>query len=170
MSNLKQEFDRLSDQLMKLKEEFQTVARDLFKQQTKEFFQLVPQVKAFRWTQYTPYFNDGDTCEFGVNDVYFTNAEGKDLNDVTSWGDYDGENENIWSESSYIFDSMSEYYAKRREELGVTFTPEQVRAIVDISNMIQSHEMKDIMEAMFGDHVVITATAAGFDVEEHEHD
>jgi hypothetical protein len=32
-------------------------------------------IDGVRWTQYTPYFNDGDTCEFGANeiDVHFAN-------------------------------------------------------------------------------------------------
>jgi hypothetical protein len=28
-----------------------------------------PSVEALRWSQYTPYFMDGDTCEFGVNEL-----------------------------------------------------------------------------------------------------
>src|SRR5690348_1020347 len=29
-------------------------------------------VKAIAWSQYTPYFNDGEACEFGVGDIAFT--------------------------------------------------------------------------------------------------
>ena len=29
-------------------------------------------VKAIAWQQYTPYFNDGEPCEFGVGDLSFT--------------------------------------------------------------------------------------------------
>ncbi|MBM4707887.1 hypothetical protein GS982_01575 [Rhodococcus hoagii] len=28
-----------------------------------------PEVEAVRWEQYTPYFNDGDACEFGIREV-----------------------------------------------------------------------------------------------------
>jgi len=28
-----------------------------------------PILESVRWTQYTPYFNDGDVCEFGVYDI-----------------------------------------------------------------------------------------------------
>jgi hypothetical protein len=27
-------------------------------------------VESVRWTQYTPYFNDGEPCVFGANDCY----------------------------------------------------------------------------------------------------
>jgi hypothetical protein len=30
-----------------------------------------PKVLAVRWTQYTPWFNDGDPCVFGVNEPEF---------------------------------------------------------------------------------------------------
>jgi hypothetical protein len=29
-----------------------------------ELFEEFPELESFSWTQYTPYFNDGDTCEF----------------------------------------------------------------------------------------------------------
>lgn len=38
------------------------------------------------------------------------------------------------------------------------------------SRMINSSEMKDIFLAMFGDHVKVTATREGFDVEDYDHD
>jgi len=35
-------------------------------------FQKYPDVKSISWQQYTPYFNDGDSCEFSVrnDDIY----------------------------------------------------------------------------------------------------
>lgn len=33
------------------------------------FFAEFPEITAVIWTQYTPYFNDGDPCEFYVNDI-----------------------------------------------------------------------------------------------------
>lgn len=31
-----------------------------------EFFAAYPEVEAIKWQQYTPYFNDGEACCFGV--------------------------------------------------------------------------------------------------------
>jgi len=31
-----------------------------------EFFAAYPEVEAIKWQQYTPYFNDGEACYFGV--------------------------------------------------------------------------------------------------------
>jgi hypothetical protein len=39
-----------------------------------------------------------------------------------------------------------------------------------LSKMIQSTEMEDVMLAMFDNHVTVTATRNGFDVNEYHHD
>lgn len=35
------------------------------------FFEANPTVKAVKWTQYTPHFNDGDACTFSVHEPEF---------------------------------------------------------------------------------------------------
>jgi hypothetical protein len=37
----------------------------------KQMFEDNPKVEAIRWNQYTPYWNDGEVCKFGVRDLYF---------------------------------------------------------------------------------------------------
>lgn len=34
-------------------------------------FAACPEIKKIQWTQYTPHFNDGDACEFGVHEPSF---------------------------------------------------------------------------------------------------
>lgn len=44
--------------------------------ESKKIFAKYPKLKSFGWTQYTPYFNDGDACYFGVNsDCPYINGE-----------------------------------------------------------------------------------------------
>lgn len=38
-----------------------------FKEESKAIFEKYPEIENFSWTQYTPYFNDGDECTFSVN-------------------------------------------------------------------------------------------------------
>lgn len=47
----------------------QSLGKDAFYQEYKHLFDANPEIKSVTWTQYTPYFNDGDSCEFGVNDI-----------------------------------------------------------------------------------------------------
>lgn len=51
--------------------EFTGRARKLFTASLKELFEQNPDLGAVTWEQYTPYFNDGDECTFGVNEPTF---------------------------------------------------------------------------------------------------
>ena len=59
-----------------LEEEIKTVGKDSMKELFVEFFKQFPDVKALRWTQYTPQFNDGEPCVFNVNDIEVQLNEG----------------------------------------------------------------------------------------------
>lgn len=39
------------------------------------FFKNNPEAIAFAWTQYAPYFMDGEPCEFSVNEPYYFDEE-----------------------------------------------------------------------------------------------
>ncbi len=153
---LQSRFDTLIAEQQVLRVKFQADAQAMFKESLKSFFELNPGINALRWTQYTPYFNDGDACVFGVNDVYFTNAKGNQLDDISRWGEYEGNDEGVWSENYY------KYFA---DKPGVN-----VESCEFLSGMISSSEMQDIMKQMFGDHVCVTVTREGIDVEEYDHD
>ena len=36
-----------------------------------DFFKAVPRITQISWSQYTPYFADGDPCEFSMNTIQF---------------------------------------------------------------------------------------------------
>jgi hypothetical protein len=156
MTTLQQKFDELIEKQRALQKEFQTTAQALFKETTKEFFEQNPLVKAIVWTQYTPYFNDGDTCEFSVGCATFTSAP--DPENIR-WGAYDGEEEGIWTYGDDCYDDSVELPAEMNTALCDSF-----------NGMIQSSEMEDVMKAMFDDHVQVVATRAGFEVSELDHD
>lgn len=50
---------------------YQVEAQAAFAEATKEFFIATPEISTLEWTQYTPYFNDGDECTFRVGDVWY---------------------------------------------------------------------------------------------------
>jgi hypothetical protein len=149
-------FDTLIAEQQALRVKFQTEAQTMFKESLKSFFELNPGINALRWTQYTPYFNDGDACVFSVQDVYFTNAKGNQLDDISDWGEYEGDDENVWSEN---------YYKYFSDKPGV-----DVKSCEFLSGMISSSDMEDIMKQMFGDHVCVTVTRVGIDVTDYDHD
>lgn len=119
---------------------------------------FAPDVEAIRWRQYTPYFNDGDVCEFGVQDVYVrtadTDPEGGDYEDgfVGAWelrgpGHYD---------DKYTWVSEGEVHPAYAA----------LKALGVISSGAFDHALIDL----FGDHAEVTVTKDGIEVEYYEHD
>ena len=62
--------ETLREQISALQEQAKVEAKELFHTGAKELFEKHPEIKAFKWTQYTPYFNDGETCVFSSNHGY----------------------------------------------------------------------------------------------------
>jgi len=44
--------------------------RETLKKVFMHWFKFNPDVHALFWHQYTPYFNDGEQCEFSIGDIY----------------------------------------------------------------------------------------------------
>ncbi len=105
-----------------------------------EFFAGRPDLKAIRWQQYTPHFNDGEACEFSVGDFGFkfedTDADAGDREDG-----YD--------------DAYSLKGARKKE-------------CAAFAKQFADHD--DLFKLTFGDHVQVVAADGNFEVEEYEHD
>ena len=168
MTTLQEKFHQLLAEQAELKRKFQEQAQEMFKGVTKEFFEKNPGVTAVVWTQYTPYFNDGDECVFRVHTPTFTNAP--DPENVR-WGEYDGDEEDVWAVDNirYILNSDRAYYADERE-LILSKGGVNVESCEAFTSVINSSEMEDIFRAMFGDHVQVVATREGFTTTDYEHD
>lgn len=59
------------------KRESRALLRDALAAKAASLFEKHPKVEGFSWRQYTPYFNDGDPCRFGVH------ADYPDINGLT---------------------------------------------------------------------------------------
>jgi hypothetical protein len=108
---------------------------------------------------------------FNVNTPTFTNATGNDLRDVTGYGEYDGDNDDIWAVDNlkYVLNSGRDYYESDRRKI-LAGPAVDVESCDLFSSMIQSSEFEDVMLAMFDNHSKVIATRDGFDVEEYDHD
>lgn len=61
------ELKLLTERLTELKNQIKTEGKELFSLATTDLFLEHPKLQSFSWTQYTPYWNDGDPCTFRVN-------------------------------------------------------------------------------------------------------
>lgn len=117
----------------------------------KDFFAAVPQIKSVSWTQYSPYFNDGDACTFSVHDVYFATDDNED------WEDYrEIDNTNVFS--GCIYDVRKQKF----------LTKEQIEICEKLDAMIACNE--DFMESMYGDGVMVILRPSGIETQNHDHD
>lgn len=131
--------------------EFEDKRTELTEQLKKDFpallaplFEKYPGVKNVRWTQYTPYFNDGDPCEFS------TNASWAELN-------YDG------GDDEEDDDDDSEKVKSEPIEV-----PEEAEGeFQEVLGSIDDSFYKDL----FGDHVEVTVLRDGtINVDEYDHE
>lgn len=68
---LSKNFDDLNAQIKEAQKEMSNKSEGLIEAVAKQFLDKCPEVTGIHWTQYTPYFNDGDTCEFSVKEYFF---------------------------------------------------------------------------------------------------
>ena len=122
----------------------------LFRGMFEGFFAAYPEVEAFRWHQYTPHFNDGEACTFGVHDLMIRNADSPE-----EGGDYD---------DGFDYLDCHEWDGNQR----VAKTDDKSKALAALSENFRS--LRDIMEELFGDHAQVTVTREGVEVDEYSHD
>ena len=112
-----------------------------------------PTVKRICWGQYTPFFNDGDACVFGVADlcVEFVGEFVGDEDERFAWYDY--------HDISWVkFDQVAAFT-----------TLDTFETLQALNNALQ--QSQDLLKDLFGDHVQIHITREhGIEVTEYEHD
>lgn len=143
-SDFEKEKRKLADSL---KENFQTIFMPIFEK--------YPEIKAFGWTQYTPYFNDGESCEFSVNEL--SAAGGDDEVDERDW---------LWEglpSLDYKDKTKLSSYAQSWATLEMVHD-------LDALNEAFTKIPDDVFENMFGDHVYVVVDRDGVTVEEYDHD
>lgn len=141
-------YDQVAN-IQKVIEDARTQAKNAFMAELKDFFARNQDIKAIVWTQYTPYFNDGDTCEFRVNDICASNYE-----DVSHYGEW--ESEDPTPADLMVYESYGR--------------PGYTRELRELNDFMQSNLGEEVLQFAFGDHVSIRVTANGITIDEYEHD
>lgn len=148
-------------EIKRLQKELQEKSAKIFLSSFKNLFEETPKLKSFSWTQYTPYFNDGDTCYFSANTDYLTiNGEHEDdatwsqEKKVISWGTYNRD---------------KRIYEGRIEQDNPEYDKELSEAVDKVKKFLNLFDDK-FYQDQFGDHTMVTVTPNGIDTEDYEHD
>lgn len=123
-----------------LRVEGEAAIKDMF----RSFFEAYPSVRAVRWTQYTPHFNDGEACVFSVNEAQLAfHAEANDGGTLARWFDY----WDLREQGSQVNEDFSK-----------------------LNQLLQSDTLAFILDAAFGDGYEVTATREAITAEHYDHD
>ena len=68
------EIQKKREEIKALRAEVEELSKESFKEGFQALFEKHDELVGATWAQYTPYFNDGDECIFGLGDVYFVPA------------------------------------------------------------------------------------------------
>ena len=141
--------------------QYQQKLQAVLKREIKEFFDKNSNITAIYWTQFAPYFNDGEPCEFRTNDFYATNCPLDGFDDLYL-GSYamslKGGDESISVVSRWDYSTR-----KRASDI-------DLKAVQDFLEMLDDID-SNVYKDMFGEHVRVTCTRNGFSVEDcSDHD
>lgn len=184
--DLLSDYNALEAELQKRREELSSSLRPKFHAAFLPVFDRNPGLETISFTAYTPYFNDGDECVFGVNEPEMA-AFGMDLESWTAKKASEAAQFNRtgevpqsvveaftgWAKGRY--DSPEAYlranagdFLKLDDEtlIAIGAIGDEFTAVQGIIDAVPN----DVMKGMFGDHVKIVITREGAEAEEYDHD
>jgi hypothetical protein len=140
----------------------------------EEFEELVRNVLAddlvveFGWTQYTPYFNDGDVCEFGAGEIWVRTTS--DLPEA------EREVEEGVAEAlslNYSHPTLGEETHPNGWQQPAVYEgdhPNTFHLCQQLNKAVQGGQFDHLLLELFGDHAEVTVSRAGITVESYSHD
>ncbi|GAA0853261.1 hypothetical protein ACFQVD_26850 [Streptosporangium amethystogenes subsp. fukuiense] len=134
-----------------------------------------PSIVEFGWTQYTPHFNDGDPCEFGVGYPWFRTVENVADAPADEDGEYD--DEDTWqmelSSNETLGTRPRTWDSESRDYRYDDYTgPDVARydRCLALHRAMDSEEFDEVLLAAFGDHAQVTVKKDGIKVDFYDHE
>lgn len=170
--------ERIKREVLNFKKKKEALVAELRQEFPKLITPLMEQsnfIENISWTQYTPYFNDGDTCTFGVNTDYLNvngEDEGKMYRKVLS---FRIKNEEDLEIDRKICEEMGYRLSKRKigdygYKKNIEYSEYEDSILKDIKKVL-SQIPDDFYEDLFGDHVTVTITKQGaITVDNYDHE
>lgn len=153
--------------------------KDILKEVTSSLKELITNNDMFReirWTQYTPYFNDGAACEFQIGsvEVLLTKDFTEQLDSYgikpSSW--YEDENTGGWLTTEHIeLDNLISQFDEHLDVINFEHLAAAKKILSQLSKVPNFLEKNtNAMHESFGDHAMVTISKKGIKVEAYEHD
>lgn len=161
---MKQSIQNKLNEINEARQNYQALMRQhgaaLVEEMAKDIFDAFPCVRAIQWTQYTPYFNDGEPCYFSVNEARL--ALNEDFMESLQA-----------SEKQCLYECHDDFteFSYRLTDHPNTPTAQVLRKIKEALEEFQGvlNNLSEAMEEAFGDHQQITISRNGVEAEEYSH-
>ena len=127
-----------------------------------------PTIVEFGWRQYTPYFNDGDPCTFGVHGTWVRTTADEDVDEdkLEMWGHRSlGKIPGEWVDDPDRL-GHTKWHAHPYEG------PDEARyhRVKALEKAIEGGEFENVLLDAFGDHAEVTVRRDGIEIEFYSHD
>lgn len=193
-------YNDLIAKIAALRTEAKERAQAILEQGTASYFQKYGHiVEQLFWNQYTPWFNDGDSCEFSTSDVqlvlvddeteekyeegsYFPNWVSTIKEKIAQWKEFNKDPEAYkdaleaegfftkwYPRDTYVPHYESLETLEKQLEQLNSYPEGFVDDTVALMTFITSIA-DDVLEDLFGNHVTVRITANGTQTEEYSHD
>lgn len=189
-----QKYTELRKKIADARKQMEETAKGLFNEMSADLFNEHQNLVSYSWTQYTPYFNDGDECVFRCQGDYPTVSISTDdgvLGYDCNYGEMLLNGEKLPSSEdltrkfkdmgvdSFVKDGKS--YAFDKKTNTVTVNGEKIKSYDDhrkvfdglekvVGKFLGAFEDED-MKTMFGDHMRVTVNRDGtIETDEYQHD
>jgi hypothetical protein len=148
--NVTDELKKLNEEFVQQKKELMLRTRVLFDKALIEVFDKHEGLESFGWTQYTPYFNDGDECTFSAHTdyLYINGVNEDDMDDI--------------SEKTYDYTSGKRLPNEK-------YNSAKAAMISEIKSILNTVD-EEFLKETYNDHVKVTITREGSSVTNYRHD
>jgi hypothetical protein len=147
------DYNETINQLNEIKKIAQEKTKVVLQEGTRDIFKN-RKITWIGWTQFTPYFNDGEECIFSVHEMYY----GYDLDPTEVYNPYDG-----------VYIGYRMYESDKPEDMDMEDFSSDYEEMKKLSNAIESIP-SDVMKSAFGDHVFVRITKEGVQILSYYHD
>lgn len=149
--------EKLAEEIEEARKKYIREGESALKNAFKEFFSENPMAKAVMWTQYTPYWNDGEACTFSVNTFELKIDPSQVRSDINL--------KDNTEEYCHGDGCASGFFDHKKG------TPAEKKLVKEFEALEAAcYRCDEVLLDVFGDHVLVVATAEGFKVEEWDHD
>lgn len=146
-------------------EALQTEMQNILKEAFKDIFEKCPNLGAIVWTQYSPYFNDGEECTFSVHEaeLFQIGFDEEEIDELE-----DGHESQMPDKPDAFYYKSDSSWARERVSLweGYEFKEESILAHSMVKSVFGIDDA--IFQATFGNHVKVIATREKFIVDDYD--